>query len=311
MRRPVTGPTSGAPQTCRVTYSIVARDPSTGAMGVAVQSHWFNVGGLVPAAIAGIGAVATQASPNTSFKPQGLALLRQGRTAEQVVAALLDGDDAAQHRQFAVVDAHGGAAGHTGSACMPVAGHLVGDGFVVQANIMRSAAIQPAMRDAFEATRGGGLVPALLATLDASEAAGGDLRGRQSAAILVVPGEGGEADRLADLRVDDSPDPLRELRRLVGLNDAYVLADEGDALSAHGDFPSAADRYVRAFEAAPDAIELQFWAGLGLIAAGSPDRGAALVRQTVDRDASWLELLRRLDPASVPAAPEALRLLQQ
>ena len=292
-----------------MTYSIVARDPATGALGVAVQSHWFDVGALVPAAVPGVGAVATQAAPNTSYKPRGLALLRDGRTAAQVVAELIDRDDAAAHRQLAVVDARGGAAAHTGASCMADAGHLVGDGFTVQANIMRSPAVWAAMRDTFEAVRGGGLVAALLATLDAAEAAGGDLRGRQSAALLVVPGEGGEADRLADLRVDDSPDPLGELRRLVRLNEAYLLADEGDQLSADGDFLAAADRYVRAFDAAPDKVELRFWAGLGLIAAGDEDRGAELVRETVDRDPSWLELLRRLDPASVPAAPEALRLL--
>ena len=291
-----------------MTYSIVARDPSTGALGVAVQSHWFSVGAMVPAAVAGVGAIVTQANPALHVKPQGLALLRQGLRAEEVLARLLAEDDAVEHRQIAVVDAHGGAAAHTGSSCMAAAGHLVGDGFTVQANIMRSPAVWSAMRDGFEGAWNGGLAPALLAALDAAEAAGGDLRGRQSAAILVVPAEGDESARLLDLRVDDSPDPLGELHRLVGLGDAYRHADEGDQLFARGDFRRAADAYVAAFDAAPQKPELRFWAGLGLIAAGEPDRGLPLVREAVAASDAWLELLRRLSP-EVPAASEALRLL--
>jgi uncharacterized Ntn-hydrolase superfamily protein len=293
-----------------VTYSIVAHDPSTGALGVAVQSHWFNVGGLVPAAVAGVGAIATQANPDVQHKPRALALLRQGRTADEVVAALLEGDDAAAHRQFAVVDATGRAAGHTGESCIPDSGNHVEEGFVVQANMMRNRTIWPAMAEAFEAHRGEGLQLALLATLDAAEQAGGDLRGRQSAAILIVPASGTEADRLVDLRVDDAQEPLAELRRLVGLNDAYVLADEGDAAMAHGDFPTAAARYVQAHDAAPANEELRFWAGLGLIGAGRTDEGTAYLRRSIQADVSWLELLRRLDPSVVPTVPEALRLLE-
>lgn len=294
-----------------MTYSIVARDAETGELGAAVQSHWFNVGGLVVAAVAGVGAVATQAAPNLAYKPRGLALLRQGTPAEQVVAALVADDAAAAHRQLAVVDARGGAAAHTGASCMRDAGHLIGDGFSVQANIMRTAEVWHAMRETFEARRGAGLTAALLATLDAAEAAGGDLRGRQSAAIVVVPAAGGEEERLVDLRVDDAADPLAELHRLVRLNDAYVLADEADQLSARGDAARAADLYVRSFETAPEKVELRFWAGLGLVGAGEADRGAALLRACVAADAAWLELLRRLDPADAPAAPDALRLLDQ
>ena len=292
-----------------MTYSIVARDPDTGALGVAVQSHWFDVGAVVPAAVAGIGVVATQASPNVQYKPQALALLREGRSAAEVVPALVAGDPAAASRQFALVDANGVAMGHTGEACIAAAGHVVGDGFVCQANMMRSDAVWPAMAETFTATIGQGLTAALLATLDAAEAAGGDLRGRQAAALIVVPASGTEADRLVDVRVDDATEPLAELHRLVVLNDAYALAGEGDELLAQGDVGAAADRYVRAYEAAPGAIELKFWAGIGLVTAGRADRGTALLRETIDADAGWLELLRRLSPAAIPAAPEALRLL--
>ncbi|MDH2444788.1 DUF1028 domain-containing protein [Amnibacterium sp. CER49] len=293
----------------RGTYSIVARDAATGALGVAVQSHWFSVGSVVPAASAGVGAIATQAFPDVQHKPKALALLREGRAADEVLAALLQEDDAAPHRQLAIIDPSGRAAGHTGRSCIREAGHVVGDGYVCQANMMRGPEVWPAMAAAYEATLGQGLTAALLAALDAAELAGGDLRGRQSAAMLIVPAEGTDADRIVDVRVDDSPEPLAELRRLVALNDAYVLADEGDALLAHEDMAGAAQRYIGAYEAAPDKVELVFWAALGLMSAGLADRGLVLLRDVIEQDERWLELLRRLDPASVPAQPEALRLL--
>lgn len=292
-----------------MTYSIVARDPATGAMGVAVQSHWFGVGSVVPAASAGLGAIATQAMPQVQHKPRALAMLRDGRSAAEIVAALVEGDPASAHRQFAVVDASGLAVAHTGASCVAAAGQASGDGYVCQANMMRSADVWPAMAEAYEATIDRGLGAALLAALDAAELAGGDLRGRQAAAILIVPSEGTDADRLLDVRVEDSPEPLKELHRLVALNGAYLLADQGDQLLADGDFGTAADRYVAAYESAPDTVELKFWAGLGLITAGLPDRGLVLLKETIDEDASWHEMLHRLSPEIVPSVPEALRLL--
>lgn len=293
-----------------MTYSIVARDPRTGALGVAVQSHWFNVGSIVPAASAGVGAVATQAMPDVQHKPRALTLLREGRSAADVAAALLAGDSAAAHRQFAVVDTAGRAVAHTGSECVPGAGHSTGEGYACQANMMATTDVWPAMAQAYEATIGQGLPRALLAALDAAELAGGDLRGRQSAAILVVPASGTDADRILDVRVDDAAEPLTELRRLVALNDAYVLADLGDQLLAHGDTTAAADRYIAAYESAPGNDELRFWAGLGLITAAMPDRGVALLRETIAADSRWEQLLHRLSPEVVPAAPEAIRLLR-
>jgi uncharacterized Ntn-hydrolase superfamily protein len=291
-----------------MTYSIAARDPETGAMGVAVQSHWFSVGSVVAAASAGVGAIATQANPDLSHKPRGLGMLRDGMSAAAVSRALLEGDPAAAYRQFAVVDARGGAVGFTGGSCIPAAGSVTGDGYVCQANMMRNDTVWQSMATAFEGT-GGDFVGRLLAALDAAQSEGGDLRGQQSAAILVAPAVGGEADYVVDLRVEDHPNPLAELRRLVTLQRAYVFADEGDALVALGDFDAAAGRYVEAHTIAPDNDELRFWAGLGLISAGQPQRGLDLVRASVARDESWHELLTRLDPASVPASAEALRLL--
>lgn len=297
----------GARRGRRGTYSVVAHDGASGAVGVAIQSHWFSVGSLAIAASAGVGAIATQANPDVHHKPRAMALLRDGADASAVSAALLADDPAAQHRQLAVVDAQGRVAGWTGGSCIAAAGHIVGDGFVCQANMMRSAAIWPAMSEAMSA--GGGLTARLLAALDAGEAAGGDIRGRQSAAILVVPATGDDADRIVDLRVEDSLDPLGELRRLVLLNDAYVLADAGDAAIAVGEHAEATEHYLAAYAIAPENDELRFWAGLGLITAGVPDRGVELLRRTIQTDPSWRELLGRLEPQVAPSAAEAERLL--
>jgi uncharacterized Ntn-hydrolase superfamily protein len=294
-----------------MTYSIVARDPATGALGVAVQSHWFSVGSVVSAAEAGVGAVATQANPDLRHRARALALLREGRSAEEVLAALLEDDPEVEHRQTAVVDAAGRVAAHTGTACMEAAGHVIGDGYSCQANIMRSPAVWRAMADAYESGTDLPFPARLLAVLDAAEAAGGDLRGRQSAVLLVVPASGDESDRLVDLRVEDADDPLGELRRLLRLNDAYVLAGDADAHLAAGDTAEASRLYVAAHEAAPEHDELRFWAALGLVAAGDEERGRDLLTRTIDADGRWLELLRRLRPDQEPSQGAAIRLLGQ
>jgi uncharacterized Ntn-hydrolase superfamily protein len=206
------------------------------------------------------------------------------------------------------VDANGRAVAFTGNACMGEAGQYSGDGFTCQANMMRNDTVWATMARAFEQS-GGTLTSRLLAALDAAQGAGGDLRGQQSAAILVVPAHGTPADTVIDLRVEDHPAPLVELRRLVTLGGAYRLADDGDDLVARGDFTTAASRYVAANEIAPDNDELRFWAGLGLISAGMPQRGVELLRASIASDASWHELLTRLDPADVPSSSQALRLL--
>jgi uncharacterized Ntn-hydrolase superfamily protein len=290
------------------TYSIVAFDASTGAMGVAVQSHWFSVGALVTWAEAGVGAVATQANIDVSYGPRALDALRGGASAGDALASLVAADEHPEVRQAAIVDARGAVAAHTGEACMAAAGHVVGEGFSCQANIMASDAVWPAMAAAFEAAEGS-LTRRLLAGLDGAEAAGGDVRGRQSAAILVVPGSGDPWERIVDLRVEDHPEPLPELRRLVGLHDAYVLAGEGDWLVGEGDHAGAAERYVAAFALAPDSIELRFWAGLSLFSAGEAERGLAHVRAAVERNPGWGELLGRLTPETAPAAAEVHRRL--
>jgi uncharacterized Ntn-hydrolase superfamily protein len=292
-----------------VTYSIVARDPDSGELGVAVQSHWFSVGPIVPWAAPGVGAVATQANAEVAYGPRALALLRDGASAEQALAELVSEDPGAAGRQVAVVDGAGRVAAHTGGLCMAFAGHAVGDGVSCQANIMSSERVWPAMLEAFNATSGN-LTVRLLAALDAAEQAGGDLRGRQSAAILVVPAEGEQWRAEVSLRVEDHPDPLPELRRLVELHRAYRLASRADELTGEERFDEAGALYRRAAELAPDNDELLFWAGLGAAQAGDLDAGVEQVRGAIAQHRGWRELLDRLTPEVSPSAAAVRARLQ-
>jgi uncharacterized Ntn-hydrolase superfamily protein len=285
-----------------VTYSIVARDPDTGELGVAVQSHWFSVGPIVPWARPGVGAVATQANVNVSFGPQALELLARGLDAQAAVDRLVAEDPGSAGRQLAVVDTQGLVAAFTGERCMPAAGHATGRGVSCQANIMASDGVWPAMLNAYWSTPGS-LTGRLLAALDAAEAEGGDLRGRQSAAILVVPAEGEDWETVVSLRVEDHPDPLPELRRLVDLHRAYELAGQGDELVNEDRYDEAARRYARAAELAPGNAELRFWAGLGAAQSGHLDAAIRDVSAAIAAHAGWRELLERLAPEIAPGAP--------
>ncbi len=288
-----------------MTYSIVARDPATGELGVAVQSHWFSVGALVTWAMPGVGAVATQANIEIAHGPHGLALLREGLDAPAALDRLLSADPGAAGRQVGIVDAAGVAAAHTGSSCMPDAGHVVGDGVCCQANIMASASVWPAMLQAFEATDGP-FERRLVAALDAAESEGGDIRGRQSAALLVVPAEGEEWETRISLRVEDHPEPLAELKRLIALREAYDLAGRADALVNEARYDKAARLYVQASELAPDNHELLFWAGLGSAQSGDLDTAAARVRQAIAMQPGWEKLLPKLPSDVAPAASAVL-----
>jgi uncharacterized Ntn-hydrolase superfamily protein len=285
-----------------VTYSIVARDPATGELGVAVQSHWFSVGSNVTWARPGVGAVATQANLEVSYGPRALELLAGGVPAPDALARLVAEDPGGDSRQVAVVDAAGRVAVHTGPKCIAYAGHATGEGFSCQANIMVSDRVWPAMGEAFEATSGS-LTIRLLGALEAAEREGGDLRGRQSAAILVVPAEGEPWRTVISLRVEDHPDPLPELRRLVVLQDAYRRAGRADELLNAGRHDEAARLYVQASECAPGNHELLFWAGLGTAQAGDLEGGVAKVREAIAIQPAWRELLSRLPEELAPAAP--------
>lgn len=293
-----------------MTYSIVARDLETGELGVAVQSHWFGVGPIVPWALPGVGAVATQANAEISYGPRALALMEAGVRAPEALAQLVAEDPGAAGRQVAVIDAGGAVAAHTGELCMQFAGHVTGDSVSCQANIMVSERVWPAMLAAYGSTRGS-LTMRLLAALDAAEAEGGDLRGRQSAAILVVPARGERWDSIVSLRVEDDPEPLAELRRLVGLHEAYVLAGRADELVNEGRHDEAAQLYRRAASLAPGNHELRFWSGLGAAQGGDLDAGVAEVRAAIAEHPPWRELLGRLPPEVAPSAAAVLRALDQ
>jgi uncharacterized Ntn-hydrolase superfamily protein len=280
-----------------MTYSIVARDPETGRFGVAVQSHFLGVGPVVPWLEAGVGAVATQASVNISFGPIGLELLRAGRSASEVVAALVASDPQAQVRQLGVVDAAGHAAAHTGTDCIPACGHLVGDGYTVQGNLLERDTCWPAMADAYRSAvaEGAPFVERLLRAMEAAEREGGDVRGRQSAAIMVVAAESQQAawrGRLLDMRIEDHPDPVPELRRIVTMQLAYDLLDEeGDA--ARGG-RTMRERYAEARQMAPDAYELVFWAGVELATGGDVEGARRELRIAFEADSRWQTTLQHL-----------------
>src|SRR4051794_18999755 len=243
------------------TYSIVALDPETGELGAAVQSHWFSVGSLCTWARPGVGAVATQSVVEPAHGPHALDRLAAGESAEAALRALLEADELAAVRQVGVVDARGGVAVSTGRDCIPCAGDAVGAHWSCQANMMERDSVPAAMSAAFERADGD-LAARLLAALQGAEAEGGDVRGRQSAALLVVPAEGEAWQARLDLRVEDHQDPLGELARLVGLQRAYELAGEADELLAADRNEEASERYRRAAELAPESDELRFWAGL-------------------------------------------------
>lgn len=279
-----------------MTYSIVALDKETRELGVAVQSHYFQVGPVVPWARSGIGAVATQSQVNVAFGPLGLELLQAGYTADQALKALLAGDSGAENRQVAVVDAAGNVAAHTGEKCIPAAGHRTGDAFSCQANLMEKDTVWDAMCAAYTSTSAP-LAERMMAALEAAEAEGGDIRGRQSAAMLVVSGAPTGRpweDRVIDLRVEDAPDPLAELRRLLRIKRAYMTDSVADRLAEMGDREAARQKRAEGMRLAPEMVELKFWTGLGMAEEGDVDGGCALMAEAVRKDRRWIETLSRL-----------------
>ncbi len=300
-----------APRRPVATYSIVARDDD-GALGVAVQSHWFSVGAVVPWVEAGVGAVAVQSISDPTSGRRILDRLRSGTTATVALGSLLEGDPDAAYRQIAVVDAGGGVATHTGELCIPEMGHRVGGAFSAQANLMDRATVWSAMAEAFERATGD-LAERLLAALEAAEAEGGDIRGRQSAAIVIVPGvEGGAA---FDLRVEDASDPLGELGRLVSLQRMYVELNRGDAMMARGDHEAALAAYRAAADMSPDEAtdgEAAFWAGVAFATTGRVDQALAFLTRAAAFGDRWRRLLPRLVRSRMlPEDDELLRRLQE
>jgi uncharacterized Ntn-hydrolase superfamily protein len=290
------------------TFSIVARDPQTGEIGVAVQSHWFSVGATVPWAEAGVGAVATQSFVDPSYGKLGLDLMRLGKSAPDTLKALLAGDQSPEVRQVAMIDSQGRVAAHTGKMNIQAAGNHVGNGYSVQANLMSNDQIWPAMASAFEQTTGE-LADRMLAALDAAQAAGGDIRGRQSAALIVVSGKStGKPwqDRIFDLRVDDSPEPLKELRRLVTLQRAYNHMNAGDLAVEHKDSEGALREYGAAERLVPDNAEMVYWHAVALVNMNRLDDALPLFRRVFAADRNWVTLTPRLAKVGLIPDDQAL-----
>jgi uncharacterized Ntn-hydrolase superfamily protein len=275
---------------------------------VAVQSHFFGVGSIVSWAEAGVGAVATQSVVEPAYGPNALDRLADGGGAAETLAELLAADPLAAVRQVGVVDAGGAVAVHTGADCIPCAGDATGPHWTCQANMMASDTVPAAMSAAFERASGG-LADRLMTALEAAEGEGGDVRGRQSAALIVVPAEGEPWQMRVQLRVEDHREPLAELRRLLVLQRAYELAGQADELLASERAEEAGALYRRAAELAPESDELLFWAGLALAQSGDLETGVDAVRRAIDRHAGWATLLDRLSPTFAPAGPEVRRAL--
>lgn len=278
------------------TYSIVARDPATGEIGVGVQSHYFSVGSAVPWAEPGVGAVATQSVVEVSYGPKGLAKLSAGEPASQVLAELIEQDPGRVLRQVAIIDAEGRIACHSGALCIPAFGHAQGRSWSAQGNTLRSDAVWQSMGPAFERSAGS-LGERLLAALEAAEATGGDVRGRQSAAIFVVAGDkpvNAWEGRLVDLHVEHHARPLEELRRLLTLHRAHRLFAEARQLFGSGEFEQALLLLEEARKLEPDDVEFAFWTGVAFANAGRKEEARRWLQEAYAADSSWRELARRL-----------------
>jgi uncharacterized Ntn-hydrolase superfamily protein len=297
------------------TMSIVARDPNTGELGVAVESHYFSVGPVVPWAEAGVGAVATQANADPSYGALGLALMKSGKTASQTLRSLMTGDPEVTTRQIAMIDAVGHVAAYTGTRSSPAAGHKIGRDYSVQGNTMATPNVWPTMAEAFEHSSGD-LADRMLAALDAGQNAGGDIRGEQTAALLVVSGHPtGQPwkDRLFDLRVEDSPHPIVELKRLVRLRRAYLLVGQGDELAARKQWEEAIQKYRSAASLAPEKDEIAYGLAVTLFLAGREAESLPIFRQIFREHPQWVEITRRyVTTGDLPNDPDRIkRILDQ
>lgn len=279
------------------TYSIVARDQKTGEMAVGVQSHWFSVGTAVSWAEAGVGAVATQSFVNKSFGLRGLALMKKGKTAQQALDALLSTDEGREVRQVAIVDSKGNVAVHTGANCIEFAGDIKGEQFSVQANMMLTDKVPAAMARSYRENLNLPLAERVLATLQAAQDAGGDIRGKQSAAILVVPAKSDNEpwnERTVDLRVDDHENPLQEMERLLKVHRAYEHMNEGDLAVEKNDMKKAMEEYNAAMKMFPSNLEMQYWTAVTLANNKSISEALPMFKRIFTADKNWKELTRRL-----------------
>ncbi len=278
------------------TYSIVARDPETGEMGVAVQSHWFSVGSIVAWGEAGIGVVATQSFVNPSFGPRGLELMKSGMTAEEALDLLIASDESREFRQLAILDAKGNVKAFTGNKCIEGAGHLIGNNYSVQANLMLNDLVPKAMAEAFEKTKGP-LAERMVAAMEAAQNVGGDIRGQQSASILVVRGKSTGnlwEDRLIDLRVEDHLQPVDEIKRLLKVYRAYEHMNNGDYAVEKNDMELAMKEYSAAMNMFPENLEMKYWTAIALVNVGQLEKALPMFKDIFSKNENWKTLTPRL-----------------
>ncbi|MFX1374466.1 MAG: DUF1028 domain-containing protein [Promethearchaeota archaeon] len=284
------------------TYSIVARDSETGEMGVGVQSHYFSVGSVVSWGRSGVGVVATQSFVNKSFGLRGLDLMEQGKSPEEALSILLSDDEGKDVRQVALLDVLGRVAAHTGLKCIKHAGHVKGDNFSVQANLMLSDKVWPTMAKAFEEYQNLPLPERIVKSLEAAEAEGGDIRGKQSAALLIVKGKQVENkwdDPYIDIRVEDHNEPLKELDRLLKLWRAYENMDKGDAAMEKGDIETALEVYNNAREMVPDNLEMKYWTAVSLANNNKIEPSLPIFKEIFEQNNNWRILTERLPEVEV------------
>jgi len=289
------------------TYSIIAKDKATGEMAVGVQSHWFSVGTIVSWGQSGVGVVATQSFVNPAFGPDGIKLMKAGKDAKQVLDILIAGDEGRDYRQLAVLDAEGMVAAYTGKKCIASAGHMVGDQYSVQANMMLNDKVVPAMAEAFENNEGLPLAERIIRVLQAAEAAGGDIRGRQSAVLVVVgpdPAPHPWQDKKIDIRVDDHQEPLIELQRLLHVHRAYEHMNRGDLAVETGDMATALKEYGAAEQLFPDNLEMKYWKAVALANNQRLTEALPIFRQVFAADENWRELTRRLPESGLLNLPD-------
>lgn len=278
------------------TYSIVARDPETGEMGVAVQSHWFSVGSIVAWGEAGVGVVATQSFVNPSFGPRGLELMKNGMNAEETVDLLIASDEGREFRQLAILDVNGNVKTFTGNKCIEGAGHIVGENYSVQANLMLNDLVPKAMSEAFEKASGP-LAERMIAAMEAAQNVGGDIRGQQSASILVVRGKSTGnlwEDKLIDLRVEDHQNPVDEIKRLLKVYRAYEHMNNGDVAVERNDMELSMKEYSAAMAMFPENLEMKYWTAIALVNVGQLEKALPMFKDIFLKDENWKILTPRL-----------------
>jgi len=279
------------------TYSIVAKDANTGEMAVGVQSHWFSVGTLVSWGKSGVGVVATQSFVNPSYGPNGIELMENGVSAEEALKNLTDKDEGRDFRQAAMLDVNGSVNAFTGEKCIESAGHFVGENFSVQANMMLNDKVIPAMKKAFQDNSNLPLAERIIKVFEAAESVGGDIRGKQSAALIVVGAEKTSnvwEDKKIDLRVDDSSNPIKEIKRLLKVHRAYDHMNKGDLAIEENDMDKALSEYGKAQVLFPENHEMSFWKAIALLNNGKKEAARPILKKVFKENPNWKKLIYRL-----------------